>query len=70
MESRRRAQPKPESFKVVLVGDKHVGKTSIVQRYIHNSFDMKTEGTIGASFYSKFLKLKTSADEPEVPIKL
>jgi GTPase SAR1 family protein len=31
--------PKISKFKVVLVGDQNVGKTSVISRLIHDSFD-------------------------------
>ena len=46
------------SFKVVLVGDSHVGKTSIVQKYINNSFDEKYTQTKGCSVESKEILIK------------
>ena len=39
-----------ESYKVVLLGDSSVGKSSIVQRYINKTFE-SVEPTIGASFF-------------------
>ena len=35
-------------YKVVMIGDKSVGKTSIVKRFTDNSFTISTESTIGA----------------------
>lgn len=31
--------PKLSKFKVVLVGDQNVGKTSVISRFIHDSFE-------------------------------
>ena len=36
------------TYKVVIIGDKAVGKTSIVKRYTEKSFSVITESTIGA----------------------
>ena len=46
------------SFKVVLVGDIRVGKTSIVQKYINNSFDEKYTQTKGSIFATKDILIK------------
>lgn len=40
-------------FKVLLVGDQSVGKTSLVTRYVEERFESSYKSTIGASFYSK-----------------
>lgn len=40
-------------FKVIILGDSSIGKTSIVQRYIQESFDYQMDTTIGASFIAK-----------------
>ena len=39
--------------KVVLMGDSGTGKTSIIQRYVNNTFSADVKTTIGASFRSK-----------------
>lgn len=46
-----------ESFKVVLVGDSNVGKTSIIQRYTKDNFDQGIEPTIGAHFMTRIIDL-------------
>ncbi|OHS99643.1 Ras-related protein Rab-19 [Tritrichomonas foetus] len=37
-------------IKLILLGDSNVGKTSIVQRYMHNKFQDEQSPTIGAAF--------------------
>ena len=44
---------KKKSYKIVLLGDTTVGKTSIVCRYYYDKFIDSHETTIGASFFSK-----------------
>ncbi|CAI4618683.1 ASN_collapsed_G0033970.mRNA.1.CDS.1 [Saccharomyces cerevisiae] len=38
-------------FKLVLLGDSSVGKSSIVHRFVKDTFDELRESTIGAAFY-------------------
>ena len=45
------------TFKVVLIGDSSVGKTSLVNRYIEDKFQEKLDSTIGAQFFSKIIDL-------------
>ena len=44
--------------KVVLIGESGVGKTSIIDRYISNSFSSFVLMTQGANFKTKYLCLK------------
>lgn len=44
-------------FKLVLLGESAVGKSSIVQRFVKNSFDEFRESTIGAAFLTQTIKL-------------
>jgi len=46
-----------KQFKVVLLGEGRVGKTSLVLRYIEKKFDEKTPSTIQASFQTKLLTI-------------
>ena len=43
-------------FKVCLLGDTNVGKTSILERYVFNTFNPHTDTTIGAQFLSKMIE--------------
>jgi Ras-related protein Rab-5C len=49
------------TFKVVLIGDSSVGKTSLVNRYIEGKFQEKLDSTIGAQFFSKIIDLNVHA---------
>ena len=44
-------------YKVILLGSYFVGKTSITNKYIYNTFSNATYTTIGASYYSKQMTL-------------
>ena len=46
-----------EMFKVVLLGDTSVGKTSILQRFAKGQFKKDQDATIGAHFMSKIVEL-------------
>lgn len=46
-------------YKVSLIGDGGVGKTSLVKRYIHNAFDERYEKTLGTNVYSKEILLES-----------
>jgi Ras-related protein Rab-11A len=44
------------SFKVIIVGPGAVGKTSLLNRFVHNQFDLKYKLTIGVDFLTKTLE--------------
>lgn len=44
-------------FKVVMVGDPKVGKTSLVKRYVVNEFKEVQKSTIGGTFLSKNIEI-------------
>jgi len=44
-------------FKIVLIGPGAVGKTSLIQRFVHNKFSEKYELTIGVDFLTKTVEL-------------
>jgi len=44
-----------QKYKIVLLGDQSVGKTSIINRFIFDTFDGKDHPTVGIDFISKTL---------------
>lgn len=44
-------------YKVILIGDASVGKTSILHRFIHNKFKIEYNCTIGVDYWVKSLSL-------------
>uniref|UniRef100_A0A7S4RL17 Uncharacterized protein n=1 Tax=Ditylum brightwellii TaxID=49249 RepID=A0A7S4RL17_9STRA len=47
-------------FKIVLIGDSNVGKTSLLQRYADNSFPKAHMTTIGVDFRNKVVALESN----------
>ncbi|XP_046913320.2 ras-related protein Rab-22A [Dermatophagoides farinae] len=47
-------------YKICLLGDTGVGKSSIVQRFVHNTYNACMENTIGASFMTKTIYIKST----------
>lgn len=43
--------------KVVLLGDSGVGKTSVMRRFVQNTFDVESQATIGAAFSTKVVEV-------------
>ena len=55
-----------DAFKLVLVGGSNVGKTSVIRRYVEESFSAKARATMTASYSEKIVNVQGSRD----PIKL
>ncbi|CAK9001245.1 unnamed protein product [Durusdinium trenchii] len=45
-----------KGFKLVLLGDASVGKSSILMRFLHNKFSEEIETTVGAAFNTKTIE--------------
>ena len=43
------------NFKILVVGDKGVGKTSLIIRYVKNTFQNQHQNTLGVDYYSRIL---------------
>ena len=50
-------------YNIVILGDYNVGKTSIINRIVHDSFDNTSYPTIGTCFFSKIIHNK-NINEP------
>lgn len=56
-------------FKLVLLGDSSVGKSSIVHRFVKDTFDELRESTIGAAFMSQSIIVKDPETQEDVTVK-
>jgi small GTP-binding protein len=48
------------SFKVIIIGPPAVGKTSLLNRFVHNEFDMSYKLTLGVDFLTKTVEYEPS----------
>lgn len=62
----RQATSKVRCEKVVLIGEASSGKTSLVNRFIHDKFNTNSEATIGAAFLNKTLKINDQEIKLEI----
>lgn len=46
------------SFKIIVVGNKHAGKTSLILRFVKEIFEFNYKVTVGVEFYSKTIQDK------------
>ena len=57
MNEEKKEPENPDSFKVVLLGESGVGKTSIFNRFIKNTFVDNIVSTTGVCFLSKIIEI-------------
>ena len=57
MDEVKNDQDNPESFKVVLLGESGVGKTSILNRFTKDTFKDNIMSTAGVCFFSKIIEI-------------
>ena len=48
----------PEHFKIIIIGDTSVGKTSLMRRYIEGIYNVKTLSTIGIELFKKEVSIQ------------
>jgi small GTP-binding protein len=46
------------TYKIVLLGDSGVGKTSLIKRYLYDKFDIMENITLGGLFFNKIIDYK------------
>ena len=49
--------PTRNFIKIVILGDSGVGKTTLLQQYVHNKVNEHTKATIGADFSKKEIEV-------------
>lgn len=49
-----------KTYKVIIIGNAHVGKTCILRRFTHNEFTTSTASTIGVAFGCKTINIENS----------
>ncbi|KAL3235047.1 GTP-binding protein YPT52 [Nakaseomyces bracarensis] len=57
-------------FKLVLLGDSSVGKSSIVHRFVKDTFDELRESTIGAAFLSQTIRIKDDGEDVVIKFEI
>ena len=48
----------PEHFKIIMIGDSSVGKTTLMRRYIEGIYNVKTLSTIGIELFKKEVSIQ------------
>ena len=53
-------------FKLILIGEMNVGKTSLIQKFVFDNFGSDYEATIGVEFFSKTFKINADIVKIEI----
>jgi Ras-related protein Rab-7A len=53
-------------YKIIIIGDSSVGKTSLLKRYITDNFSERYKSTIGVDFLNKILKINNRLIEVQI----
>jgi small GTP-binding protein len=57
-------------YKIVVLGDTGVGKTSLIRRYCYNEFKTDTQPTLGVNLYSHFLDINQNNKNSRVSLSI
>lgn len=57
-------------YKILVIGDIGTGKTSIIQRYVHNTFSANYKSTIGVDFALKVLNIQDGDVNNKIRLQL
>ncbi len=63
-------EEKPIKLKLCLIGDGHVGKTSLIKRYVFDQFDDKYISTIGTKVTKKEITIRHPNNNGNVEVRL
>ena len=61
MENSKVKEPYDEIFKVVVVGDANVGKTSLIQRFAEDTFTLQQKPTLALDYKSRVVRAKNKS---------
>lgn len=54
-------------YKVLVVGDVHTGKSSVIRRYVHDFFSENYRSTVGVDFHVKIVPI---SDDLQIRLQL
>ena len=54
------------SYKIIIIGDSSVGKTSLMRRYVNHTFSEIYKSTIGVDFLNKTIKINNKLVELQI----
>ena len=57
-------------YKIVLIGDSGVGKSSLLSRFTRNEFDLESKSTIGVEFATRSIVVDGKVIKAQVVVSL